>query len=495
MPNYYWWTNHGEELPQSPPVDVASSCYGTCEQREELGHFHQMIMDHVGPSNAHCMQPESVIGSEYMEENPDLETRNFFNMLAAAQAPLWEGCENHSELSASLEALSLKSDYNMSEGCFNRMVQLMGETMPKDHRMVNNFFQAKKLVEKLGLGCTKIDCCPKGCMLYYREHCHKSITNCFICGMERYKTVTRRGIEKKIAIKKMWYFPIIPRLRRLYSSMATAPHMRWHSENQRDPSILSHPSDGEAWKHFDRIHQDFSQDPRNVRLGLCADGFNPFGQYGKSYSCWPVILTPYNLPPSMCMKREFMFLTILVPGPSNPKHKIDVFLQPLIDDLCTLWTEGILTYDVSLRQNFMMKAALMWTINDFPAYGMLSGWMTSGRLSCPICMERTKAFYLSHSHKISFFDCHRQFLSPDHQFRKNKKAFKKKFVETDPPPPRLSSLDIWNRVAHLPVCTELQEQPNIPEYGIKHNWKKQSIFWRLPYWKTQLLRHNIDVMH
>ncbi|XP_068502114.1 uncharacterized protein [Phaseolus vulgaris] len=227
MPNYYWWTNHGEELPQSPPMDVASSCYGTCEQREELGRFHQMVMDHVGPSNAHCMQPESVIGSEYMEENPDLETRNFFNMLAAAQAPLWEGCENHSELSASLEALSLKSDYNMSEGCFNRMVQLMGKTMPKDHRMVNNFFQAKKSVEKLGLGCTKIDCCPKGCMLYYREHCHKSITNCFICGMERYKTVTRRGIEKKIVVKKMWYFPIIPRLRRLYSSMATAPHMRW----------------------------------------------------------------------------------------------------------------------------------------------------------------------------------------------------------------------------------------------------------------------------
>jgi len=59
----------------------------------------------------------------------------------------------------------------------------------------------------------------------------------------------------------------------------------------------------------------------------------------------------------------------------------------------------------------------------------------------------------------------------------------------------LSSLDIWNRVAHLPICTEFEEQQNIPEYGIKHNWKKQSIFWRLPYWKTKLLRHNIDVMH
>jgi len=65
--------------------------------------------------------------------------------------------------------------------------------------------------------------------------------------------------------------------------MAIAPHMRWHSENQRDPFILCHPSDGEAWKHFDRMHPEFSQDPRNVILGLCADEFNPFGQYGKGY--------------------------------------------------------------------------------------------------------------------------------------------------------------------------------------------------------------------
>ena len=103
--------------------------------------------------------------------------------------------------------------------------------------------------------------------------------------------------------------------------------------------------------------------------------------------CWSIILTPYNLPPGMCMKREFMFLIVLIPGPSDPRHKIDVYLQPLIDDLCTLWNDGIPTFDVSLKQNFFMKAALMWTINDFPAYGMLSSWTTAGRLGCPICME------------------------------------------------------------------------------------------------------------
>ena len=29
----------------------------------------------------------------------------------------------------------------------------------------------------------------------------------------------------------------------------------------------------------------------------------------------------------------------------------------------------------------------------------------------------------------------------------------------------------------------------------QHNWKKKSIFFQLPYWKTLLLRHNLDVMH
>ena len=30
---------------------------------------------------------------------------------------------------------------------------------------------------------------------------------------------------------------------------------------------------------------------------------------------------------------------------------------------------------------------------------------------------------------------------------------------------------------------------------LKHNWKKRSIFFQFPYWKTLILRHNLDVMH
>ena len=70
-----------------------------------------------------------------------------------------------------------------------------------------------------------------------------------------------------------------------------------------------------------------------------------------------------------------MFLTALVTGPSNPKHKIDVFLQPIVAELEQLWEEGVVTYDISLKQNFHLRAALIWKISDFLAYAMLSGWL------------------------------------------------------------------------------------------------------------------------
>ena len=135
----------------------------------------------------------------------------------------------------------------------------------------------------------------------------------------------------------MFYFPLIPRLQRLYVSRNTAEHIRWHYNNRREDGVLCHPSDREAWKHFGCKYPDFASEPHNVRFGLCADGFSSFSQSGLSYSIWPVVVALYNLPPDMCMTTPCMFLTCIIPGPSNPKNKIGVYLQPLIDKLRTLW--------------------------------------------------------------------------------------------------------------------------------------------------------------
>lgn len=77
--------------------------------------------------------------------------------------------------------------------------------------------------------------------------------------------------------KKMRCFPFTLRLLRLYRSEASAASMRWHAEHQVKEGEMGHPSDSKAWKHFNENHPDFAEEIKNVRLGLCTDGFQPFG--------------------------------------------------------------------------------------------------------------------------------------------------------------------------------------------------------------------------
>ncbi|KAL0427914.1 UNVERIFIED_CONTAM: hypothetical protein Slati_2966200 [Sesamum latifolium] len=76
----------------------------------------------------------------------------------------------------------------------------------------------------------------------------------------------------------------------------------------------------------------------------------------------------------MCMSSEYMFLMMVITDLSNPKHLIDVYLEPLIEELLQLWHVGVRKYDNAMDQSFIMWVALMWTVNDLPAYGMASGW-------------------------------------------------------------------------------------------------------------------------
>ena len=105
-----------------------------------------------------------------------------------------------------------------------------------------------------------------------------------------------------------------------------------------DDDVMRHPSDGDAWKHFDREHPWFAADSRNVRLGLATDGFNPYGNLSTAYSMWPVMVFPYNLPPWKCMKSPFNLLALLIPGLRAPGRDIDIFLEPLIEDIFLLHT-------------------------------------------------------------------------------------------------------------------------------------------------------------
>ncbi|XP_074322875.1 uncharacterized protein LOC141659848 [Apium graveolens] len=186
-------------------------------------------------------------------------------------------------------------------------------------------------------------------------------------------------------------------------------------------------------------------------------------------------------------------MSLLIPGPKSPGKDYDVFLKPLIDELKDLW-DGIDEYDSFGKCMFKLRAAVIWTISDFPAYAYLSGWSTAGKLVCPVCLEDTR------SRRITDKQCfmgHRCYLNINHSWRRSKEYDGSS--ELRGPPGTFSGEDILKQLNEVPIRTTGKAPTNVSRKrkcgGNELNWSKKSILFDFPYWSTLLLRHNLDVMH
>ncbi|XP_020262242.1 uncharacterized protein LOC109838190 [Asparagus officinalis] len=271
--------------------------------------------------------------------------------------------------------------------------------------------------------------------------------------------------------------------------------MRWHKEDRIEDGKLRHPADAEAWKHIDKTFPNFAHECRNVRLGLSSDGFNPFRVMSSGWSTWPVVLMPFNLPPLLCMKQPYMILSLLIPGKHAPGNDIDVYLEPLIDELKQLWSE---------------------------AYANLSGWSTKGKFACPVCGPEFEGLHLPYSRKCCYW-FNRRWLPSGHKYRKLSNKFDGT-VETRNKPRQMTGADIVKLLEHLPKIrfgkNRYSKYDSLKVRGsgkkkktlkrkrafqrahvdnrvdkLPKGWSKFSIFFQLPYWQKLKIRHNLDVMH
>ena len=112
-------------------------------------------------------------------------------------------------------------------------------------------------------------------------------------------------------------------------------------------------------------------------------------------------------------------------------------------------------------------------------------------------MEDTDAFYLTHGHKMRWFDCHRRYTKGDHRFRNNRTDFKKGKRERRGPPVLRDGFEILDQIDSMGLMkiTEVGAEEHNTAVSRGSGWKKKSIFWDLPYWATLQVRHNLDVMH
>ncbi|WVZ83931.1 LOW QUALITY PROTEIN: hypothetical protein U9M48_031025 [Paspalum notatum var. saurae] len=206
-------------------------------------------------------------------------------------------------------------------------------------------------------------------------------------------------------------------------------------------------------RHGKTLIGNLVENARNIRLGLATDGFNPFGKMSSSYSMWPVFLIPYNFPPWECMEQSNFMMGLLILGRECPGKDIDVFLEPLIEELLEFW-KGVRTIDALTEKSFVLHAAVIWCIHDYPALSTLSGRVSRGYYACVRCDKNPC------SKRIRRADATKLERVKDVRPENNPQPKKRKRDDDDV------------------QC-----------------WKRKSCLWDLPYWASLKLQHNLDVMH
>ncbi|GJT44422.1 hypothetical protein Tco_0953137 [Tanacetum coccineum] len=490
-PLYTVWDKHGEPALPTPPLQATPTPPPLMSDMTAL----LDDLSYIPPNNEHNEPTQGDIGETSNE--PTQATRNEFEELySSANEALYPGCDHVTRLDFMAKFTYFKVKGKLTDSIFNEMLEWLQYALPesKGYKFPPSYYAIKKTFKTIGLGYESIHACEHDCCLF-RGEVNKDLQFCPVCNTSRWKDSDTPG--KKVPRKVLRYFPIIPRLQRLYKSRHTAKDMIWHATGKcTEPGKMQHPVDGGAWKKFDMKYPDFAKEPRNVRLGLCADGFNPFGNLSQTYSMWPVILTTYNLPPWLCMKESNFMLTLLIPGPKSPGKDIDVYLRPLIEDLQVLWDKkGVETTDIVSGQNFNMRAMVLWTINDFPARSSLSGWSGQGYKACPTCNEETPSIGVKN--KIAYVG-HRRFLRKPHKWRSSRE-FNGDTDHRDPPKEYPRDVIL---AQHARLLTRVPGKH--PKHGgvkikrnveVELNWTKRSIFYELEYWSFISLRHNLDIMH
>lgn len=74
--------------------------------------------------------------------------------------------------------------------------------------------------------------------------------------------------KTKQAMLMVQHFPIINRLRQMFTSLALAELMTWHKKNCSRDNLQRHVEDCKAWEKVERSNLKFAVDPQNIWLGL-----------------------------------------------------------------------------------------------------------------------------------------------------------------------------------------------------------------------------------
>ncbi|XP_074297156.1 uncharacterized protein LOC141627844 [Silene latifolia] len=170
------------------------------------------------------------------------EDPHVFDTLASdALKPVYFGSK-FTRLSATLKLYNLKAKNGWSDKSFTDLLHLLSEILPDGNELPKSTYEAKKILCPMGLNYVKIHACPNDCILYRKDY--KDLNQCPKCGAARYKyKKTDSEKNKGTPCKMLWYLPIIPRFKRLFSNIKDAQNLVWHAEGRVQDDKIRHPAD------------------------------------------------------------------------------------------------------------------------------------------------------------------------------------------------------------------------------------------------------------
>ena len=156
-----------------------------------------------------------------------------------------------------------------------------------------------------------------------------------------------------------------------------------HWKNRKSTGMLQDVYDGRIWQQFMQVLTTSTC----LALMLNVDWFQPYTH--TCCSVGVVFLTIMNLPRSLRYKRHNVLLVGVIPGPSEPIHDINPYLQPLVNELLVFW-KGV-QMKVQRGSNMVIeqiRCALLCVTCDTPAGRKVCGFLGhTARLGCFKCLK------------------------------------------------------------------------------------------------------------
>ena len=241
-PTYKVWVAHGDPnlLGRCVQVDDFATSADIYEDAEML-EVHQMYEDA-------CFQLP-VEGESPSLMNVD---DRYQKKISDAEVPLYPGCTKYTKLSATLIMYSLKAESGLSNSGFDKFMSVFEDMLPQANTFPESLSTVKKTLKDFDLGYEKIDACVNDCILF-RGKDYENLEKCPTCDASRYKINPRTGkIKEGVAAKVLRYFPIIPRLQRMFLSASVSEQLTWHSSHHSRDGKMRHPVDSVCWSSIDK---------------------------------------------------------------------------------------------------------------------------------------------------------------------------------------------------------------------------------------------------